>query len=140
VSRLHCGRPTTVGVLGRLVALDQEEPDGTWSADLTDDEAEVMAAAIADGGHPEFEVRVKFHHHHAAVEFARQLREEGLVVVQRWHFLIIGASDEDSANALAERIRAEAPAGTAVNSEGTQRTVSEGSGGNPFAYFGGLGG
>ena len=57
MSRLHCGRPTTVGVLGRLVALDQEEPDGTWSADLTDDEAEVMAAAIADGGHPEFEVR-----------------------------------------------------------------------------------
>ena len=79
-------------------------------------------------------------HHHAAVGFADQLEREGFVVVRRWHFLIVGAPDEDSANALAERIRQEAPAGAVVNSEGTQRTVSEGSGGNPFAYFGGLGG
>jgi hypothetical protein len=127
-------------------AEDWEDPDKPLPS--TDAEKAAEHAALiereredsTDTGHPEFEVRVKFQHHHAAVEFARQLREEGFVVVQRWHFLIIGASDEDSANALAERIRAEAPPGAVVNSEGTQRTVSEGSGGNPFAYFGGLGG
>ena len=54
--------------------------------------------------------------------------------------LLVGAPDEDTANALAERIRQQAPPGTVVNSEGSQLTVAEGSGGNPFAYFGGLGG
>jgi hypothetical protein len=91
-------------------------------------------------GHPEFEVRVKFHSHHAAVEFADRLEHEGLRVVRRWHFLLVGAPDEDSASALAARIREEAPPGTLVISEGTQLTVAEGSGGNPFAYLGGLGG
>ena len=43
-------------------------------------------------------------------------------------------------NQLAQRIREDAPPGTVVISEGTQLTVSEGSGGNPFAYLGGLGG
>ncbi len=57
MSRLHCGRQTTVAVLGRLVALDEEEPDGSFSAELSPDEAEIMAAAIAEGGHAEFEVR-----------------------------------------------------------------------------------
>jgi hypothetical protein len=91
-------------------------------------------------GHPEFEVRVKFHSHHAAVEFADRLEQEGLTVARRWHFLLVGAPDEDSATALAARIRDEAPPGTVVISEGTQLTVAEGSGGNPFAYLGGLGG
>jgi hypothetical protein len=91
-------------------------------------------------GHPEFEVRVKFHSHHAAVEFANRLEQEGLTVVRRWHFLLVGAPDEDTATALAERIRAEAPPDTIVVSEGSQLTVAQGSGGNPFAYLGGLGG
>lgn len=94
----------------------------------------------AGSGHPEFEVRVKFHSHHAAAEFADRLEAEGLTVARRWHFLLVGAPDEDSATALADRIREEAPAGTVVISEATQLTVSEGSGGNPFAYLGGLGG
>ncbi len=127
-------------------AEDWEDPDKPLPTTDTEKAAE-HAALIereredsTDTGHPEFEVRVKFHHHHAAVEFADQLEGEGFVVVRRWHFLIVGAADEDSANTLAERIRQEAPPGAVVNSEGTQRTVSEGSGGNPFAYFGGLGG
>jgi hypothetical protein len=127
-------------------AEDWEDPDKPLPT--TDEEKAAEHAALiqrerldsTDTGHPEFEVRVKFRHHHDAVEFARQLEQEGFVVVRRWHFLIVGASDEDTANTLAERIREEAPAGAVVNSEGTQRTVSEGSGGNPFAYFGGLGG
>jgi hypothetical protein len=127
-------------------AEDWEDPDQPLPT--TDAQQAAEHAALierereesTDTGHPEFEVRVKFNHHRAAVQFADQLEREGFVVVRRWHFLVVGVADEDSANALAERIRQEAPPGAVVNSEGTQRTVSEGSGGNPFAYFGGLGG
>jgi len=127
-------------------AEDWEDPDRPLPSAGTEQAAE--HAALIDReredstqtGHPEFEVRVKFHSHHAAVEFADRLEREGLTLVRRWHFLLVGAPDEDSAQALAERIRAEAPPGTVVISEGTQLTVAEGSGGNPFAYLGGLGG
>jgi hypothetical protein len=127
-------------------AEDWEDPDKplpTTDAEQATERAGLIGREREDSvdtGHPEFEVRVKFHSHHAASEFADQLEQEGFAVVRRWHFLLVGASDEDTANALAERIREEAPPGTVVNSEGTQRTVAEGSGGNPFAYFGGLGG
>ncbi len=93
-----------------------------------------------DSGHPEFEVRVQCDSHHAARQLADDLERQGLTLVRRWHYLLIGAPDEDSARALAEQIRAQAPPGSVVTSEGTQRTVAEGSGGNPFAIFGGLGG
>jgi hypothetical protein len=127
-------------------AEDWEDPDKPLPS--TDTERASEHAAMIERerqesgqtGHPEFEVRVKFHSHHAAVEFADRLEEEGLTVVRRWHFLLVGAPDEDTAAALADRIRSEAPAGTLVISEGTQLTVAQGSGGNPFAYLGGLGG
>jgi hypothetical protein len=127
-------------------AEDWEDPDKplpTTDADRAAEHAAMVEREreeSADTGHPEFEVRVKFHSHHTAVEFADRLEQEGFAVARRWHFLLIGAPDEDTANALAERIRQEAPPGTVVNSEGSQLTVAEGSGGNPFAYFGGLGG
>jgi|SRR5437764_10528127 len=127
-------------------AEDWEDPDNPLPTTDADKAAE-HAALIererqesAASGHPEFEVRVKFHSHHVAVEFADRLEQEGFAVARRWHFLLVGAPDEDTANALAERIRQQAPPGTVVNSEGSQLTVAEGSGGNPFAYFGGLGG
>jgi hypothetical protein len=127
-------------------AEDWEDPDKPLPT--TDAQTAAEHAALierereesTDSGHPEFEVRVKFQHHRAAVEFADQLEQEGFVVVRRWHFLLVAAPDEDSVNTLARRIRDQAPPGTVVNSEGTQRTVAEGGGGNPFAYFGGLGG
>jgi hypothetical protein len=127
-------------------AEDWEDPDKPLPS--TDAERAAEHAALiererdesADTGRPEFEVRVKFHSHRAAVEFADRLESEGFALARRWHFLLIGAPDEDSAAALAQRIREEAPPGTVVISEGTQLTVSEGSGGNPFAYLGGLGG
>ena len=127
-------------------AEDWEDPDKPLPG--TDAEQQAERAELierereesTETGHPEFEVRVKFHSHHAAVEFADRLEQEGLTVVRRWHFLLVGAPDEDSAGALAARIREEAPPGTVVVSEGTQLTVAEGSGGNPFAYLGGLGG
>jgi hypothetical protein len=127
-------------------AEDWEDPDEPLPATPPEQAAE-HAALIerereesAASGHPEFEVRVQCDSHHAATELADQLEQQGLTLVRRWHFLLIGAPDEDTAVALARRIREEAPPGCVVTSEGTQRTVAEGSGGNPFAYFGGLGG
>ena len=94
----------------------------------------------AESGHPEFEVRVHCESHGAATELADKLEQQGLAVVRRWHFLLVGAPDEDSAIALADEIRKQVPPGAIVTAEGTQRTIAEGSGGNPFAIFGGLGG
>jgi hypothetical protein len=51
-----------------------------------------------------------------------------------------GATDEDSAKALAERIRNEAPAGSRVKVEGTWAAAYAERPPNPFAVLGGLGG
>jgi hypothetical protein len=112
-----------------------------------DEQAAERAALIererresAASGHPEFEVRIQCESHRDATALGDVLEAEGIPVARRWRYLVVGASDEDSAKALADRVRAEAPPGTVVISEGTPRTVSEGSPGNPFAIFGGLGG
>ena len=91
-------------------------------------------------GHPEFEVRVDLPSLHDAHEFADTLRGEGLPVVHRWKYLLVGVTDEDSGKALAERIRSEAPEGSRVAVEGTWSAVNAERPSSPFAIFGGLGG
>ncbi len=91
-------------------------------------------------GYPDFEVRIECPSSAAAGELADKLREEGIPSVRRWKYLLVGAYDEDSAQALAERLRAQAPAGSAVSVEGTLGAVLEARPSNPFAIFGGLGG
>jgi hypothetical protein len=95
----------------------------------------------AERGYAEYEVKVHCSSHRDTVELANRLHDEGLPIVRRWKYLLVGASDEDAANALAERLRAEAPPGATVTAEVSQRTAwdddpSRGS----FAVFGGLGG
>jgi hypothetical protein len=95
----------------------------------------------AERGYAEYEVKIQCSSHRETVELAERLQEEGLPLLRRWRYLLIGASDEDAANALAERLRAEAPAGSTVVAEVSQRAAwdddpSRGS----FAVFGGLGG
>jgi hypothetical protein len=102
---------------------------------IADERAEVEA-----GGEPRFEVRVDLDSHHDAASFAERLGAEGLPVVRRWRYLVIGAEDEDAAKALAERLRGEAPAGSEVQVEGSGRIAWEERPPNPFAIFGGLGG
>ena len=65
-------------------------------------------------GKAEWEVRVELPSHHAAVELADRLTAEGRPVIRRWTLLVLGANDSDDANALAEVIRQEAPAGASV--------------------------
>ena len=68
------------------------------------------------------------------------LRAEGLPAVRRWKYLVVGATDEDSAKALATRLEGEAPAGSKVTVEGSGQVAYDERPANPFAMFGGLGG
>jgi hypothetical protein len=95
---------------------------------------------FAASGEPEFEVRVDLPSHREAVRFAELLRDEGLPAVRRWKYLVVGATDEDSAKALATRLEAEAPSGSKVTVEGSGQVAYAERPANPFAVFGGLGG
>ncbi len=126
-------------------AEEWEDPD----APLPDSDAEkaVERAALmqrerqeaAQSGHPEFELRIDCPSHREALAFVEKLRAEGLPSVHRWKYVLVGASDEDSANELAERLRIEAPAGSTVRVEGTWKAVRDETPPNPFAIFGGRG-
>jgi hypothetical protein len=60
--------------------------------------------------------------------------------VRRWKYLLIGATDEDTANALAERLRSEAGPDAKVTAEGSGQAAYDERPSNPFAFLGGLGG
>ncbi len=91
-------------------------------------------------GYPEFEVRVQCRTRQDAAELSHRLDSEAIPHVHRWSYLLIGATDEDSAQALAERLRGEAPAGSEVLVERNRRSVYEHRPFNPFTLLGGLGG
>jgi hypothetical protein len=127
------------------IAEEWEDPDkplpGDDAARLAE-RGELMAREreeTARSGHPEFEVRADLPSHHDALVLVEQLRNEGIPTVHRWRYLLVGAQDEDSAKALAERIRSEAPAGSRVRVEGTWATAYAERPPNPFAVLGGLG-
>jgi hypothetical protein len=90
-------------------------------------------------GYPDYEVRVQCPSHRDVTELADRLEREGLRTVRRWRYLMIGVADEDSANALAERLRREAPSGCSVTAEGNARALLDERPFNPFSLFGGLG-
>ena len=80
---------------------------------LVDSEtAESLAA-----GTGRWQARVEFPSHREAVALARKLEGEGLPVVRRWKFLIVGADNEDDVRKLAEQIRREAPPDAVVRVE-----------------------
>jgi hypothetical protein len=97
-------------------------------------------ADSAEQGYPDFEVRVQCDSRGEAGHLAERLRDEGIPVVHRWSAVLVGASDEDSAAQLAERLRAEAPAGCSVTVEGNFRAIYEDRPWSPFWVLGGLAG
>jgi len=127
-------------------AEDWENPDEPLpqNAESAAEEHEALIASERNrseySGEPEYEVRVDLDSHRDAVEFAKQLESEGLPVVRRWKYLVVGATDEDSAKALAARIESEAPSGSEVRAEGSGQVAWAERPPNPFAIFGGLGG
>lgn len=89
-------------------------------------------------GYPQYEVRVNLSSWSEAGELAERLRTEDLQTVHRWRHVLVGATDEDAALALQERIRAEVPVGTEVVVEANLKEIQDDIR-NPFAFLGGLG-
>jgi hypothetical protein len=91
-------------------------------------------------GYPEWEVCVTLPTHHDARAFAERLAAEGIPVQHHWRHLTLGAGDEDEAQALAERLRSEAPQGSTLEVEGAAwpMWVKLHDPARPFAIFGGL--
>jgi len=128
-------------------AEEWEDPDKPLPAsdeELAAEHARLVARErdeTAERGYAEYEVKVHCSSHRDTVELASRLHDEGLPIVRRWKYILVGASDEDAANALAERLRAEAPTGATVTAEVSQRAAwDDDPGRGSFAMFGGLGG
>ncbi|HWD40004.1 MAG TPA: hypothetical protein VG944_14235 [Fimbriimonas sp.] len=122
---------------------DPDEPLPEGDAAKLDEHEALMAREreeVKRSGRPEFEVRVDLPSRHDALQLSERLREEGLFAVRRWKFLLVGVTDEDSAKALAKRIRGEAPSGSEVEVEGTWAKAFAERPPNPFAVLGGLAG
>ncbi len=121
---------------------DPDAPEPTTDAERRAERARLMKTedeeVAANHGYAEFEVRVEFPSHHEAREFAEKLEDEGLRPVRRWHYMVVGAADEDAAKELADRIRAEAPADSKVTVEGSAWAVRHEQPVNPFFFLGGL--
>ncbi len=129
------------------VAKEWEDPDAplpTTEAEKDAEHEQLMETedeeTAARHGRAEFEVSVKFPTQHEAREFAEKLKGEGLHPVRRWHYMVVGAADEDAAKELAERIRAEAPADAEVKAEYSLREIYDEQPPNPFFFLGGLAG
>jgi hypothetical protein len=128
------------------VSEEWESPDAPRPASAADIEEEHEQRVedereeSTEQGYPEFEVRVQCRTRHDAAELSRRLDSERIPHLHRWSYVLIGASDEDSAQALAERLRSEAPPGSDVVVERNRRSVYEHRPFNPFTLLGGLGG
>jgi len=121
---------------------DADEPLPATDAELLQERAEARERARAEAaarGYPDYEVRITCDSRREVEELADRLADAGLRGVQRYRYLLLGAADEDEANALAERVRGLA-GGATVTVEASPGAVEEGIPPNPFAILGGLGG
>lgn len=107
------------------IAEDWKPADEPLPADPAEERAERQEAIerelkeTEERGYPEFEVRIDPPSRGEAKRFAEQLRAEGLPVVHRWKYLLIGAIDEEHAKELAERLRLEVPPGGQAVAQGS---------------------
>jgi hypothetical protein len=128
------------------VAEEWEDPDAPLPSSDTATEqehAELIAQERLDSkraGYSQWEVRVQCASHSDTVQLAHRLRSEGIPYLRRWRYVLIGATDEESSAALAERLSAEAPPGSTVTAEASLAAIDDETPANPFAVFGGLGG
>jgi hypothetical protein len=121
---------------------DPNKPLPKTAAEVSAEHAELMhreREESRDQGYPDFEVRVQCRSRAEAIELAARLKAEGLPSLRRWHYILIGATDEDTAAALTRRIAEESPLGSVVSTEGSGQATNAVRPGNPFAVFGGLG-
>ena len=118
------------------VPLPQTEADREAERDRLEETEEAESRAT---GRALWEVRLELPSHGQTQKLADRLEQEGLHVIRRWTFLLVGAESEDDARELADRLRAEAP-DAAIQVEPSGEMVAEVSPRNPFAIFGGLAG
>lgn len=67
--------------------------------------------SLEERGRPELEVRVQCSSHREAVQLLETLRWERLPCVRRSSYLLVGAPDQESTDALAKRLGQQAPRG-----------------------------
>jgi len=92
-------------------------------------------------GIAQWEVRIEVPTPRDAERLADALEREGLMVVRRSTYLLIGANDRDDADELAQRLQAESPEGAYVHVEPGSGLAWQLRPSNPFAvFFGGLAG
>ena len=87
---------------------------------------------VLEHGLAPWEVRIEASSPEEAERLAKQLQDEGLGVLRRHRYVIVGATSEDEAQELAKRLHG-VP-------EASGQLVYEALPQNPFAIFGGLGG
>lgn len=123
---------------------DPDVPEPTTAAEKEAEHERLMKTedeeTAARHGRAEFEVSAKFPTSHEAHAFAEKLKAEGLAPVRRFHYLVVGAADEDAAKELADRIRAEAPPDAEVKAEYSLNQLWRERPPEPFFWLGGLGG
>ena len=121
---------------------DEDSPLPDTDAARHDELEEARAQETRESqrsGLAQWEVRVELGSHDEAQALAERLEGEGLPVVRRWTFLVVGANNEGEAAELAQRIEAEAPPDATVHVEPGGGAVWRALPANPFAIFGGLG-
>jgi hypothetical protein len=91
-------------------------------------------------GIAQWEVRIELPSPQEAERLADRFEDEGLYVVRRSHYLLVGANDKDEADELARRLQAESPEGARVHVEPGSGLAWQLRPQNPFAVFGGLAG
>ncbi len=91
-------------------------------------------------GYPEYEVRIECASRAAAGELSDKLKHEGIPILHRSSLVLVGATDEQSAQELAERLQQEVPVGSTVTIEVNQRSIYDHLPRSPFIFLGGLGG
>ena len=153
--RLHAAEAIVQRELGdgAEIALERWHPIAQdWEsvdARMPETEAEIDAeedvrsdreeAEAYETGHADWEVRVELPSPEETDRFADLLESEGIPLIRRHTFVLVGAASEEDARDLAERLRAEAPEGAKVQVEPSGEMVYEVMPRNPFAVFGGLG-
>ncbi len=121
---------------------DPDEPLPETDAERSAEHAELVAKEreeTKDTGEAQYEVRIECASHRDTVHLAERLDQEGVAHVRRWKYVLVGALDEDSANTLAERLRAETPDGCTVTAEPALRATYDAEPlRNSFSIWGGF--
>ncbi|HWE09391.1 MAG TPA: SPOR domain-containing protein [Solirubrobacteraceae bacterium] len=122
---------------------DPDAPEPSTPADVEDEREERVEQEREESavqGYPEMEIRVQCRSRAEAAELAERLKAENIPTLHRHSYVLIGATDEDSAQALAARLRGEVAPGTIIGVERNRRAIYDHRVWSPFSVLGGLGG